>query len=118
MKKHNKIKGNIGEEKAIKYLINKNYKILEKNFTTKIGEIDIIAKDNDIVVFIEVKSRLNSKYGSPYEAVNFKKQRKIINTAKLYSKYNKLYDTQFRFDILEYYINENKINHIINAFWT
>jgi len=118
MKKHNKIKGDIGEEKAIEYLVDKNYKILERNFTTKIGEIDIIAKYNNIVVFIEVKSRFNSNYGNPYEAVNFKKQKKIINTAKLYSKYNKLYDTQFRFDILEYYINENKINHIINAFWT
>lgn len=118
MKKQNRIKGDIGEERAIKFLLDKGYIILEKNFTTKIGEIDIIAKDNDIVVFIEVKSRLNSKYGNPYEAVNFKKQRKIINTAKLYSKYNNLYNTQFRFDIIEIYVDENILNHIPNAFWT
>ncbi|MGO1712280.1 MAG: YraN family protein, partial [Senegalia sp. (in: firmicutes)] len=70
MKKQNKIKGDIGEEIAIKSLLGKGYMILEKNFTTKIGEIDIIAKDKDIVAFIEVKSRLNSNYGNPYEAVN------------------------------------------------
>ncbi|MGO1367906.1 MAG: YraN family protein [Senegalia sp. (in: firmicutes)] len=117
MKKQNKIKGDIGEEIAIKSLLGKGYMILEKNFTTKIGEIDIIAKDKDIVAFIEVKSRLNSNYGNPYEAVNIKKQRKIINTAKLYQKYNNLYNTQFRFDIIEIYVDENKINHIVNAFW-
>lgn len=118
MKQENRNKGNLGEKTALKYLLNKGYKILEKNFTTKIGEIDIIAKDNDIVVFIEVKLRRNSKYGHPFEAVDFRKQRKIINTAKLYEKYKNLHNIQFRFDIIEVYLDENHINHIPNAFWT
>ncbi|MBS4536066.1 YraN family protein [Clostridium sp. D2Q-14] len=117
MKKENRNKGNYGEQTAIEYLLNKDYKILEKNFTTKIGEVDIIAKDNDIVVFIEVKLRRNSKYGYPFEAVDYKKQKKIINVAQLYVKYKKLYNTQLRFDIIEVYLDNNYINHISNAFW-
>ncbi|MBS4539781.1 YraN family protein [Clostridium sp. D2Q-11] len=118
MKKENRSKGNFGEEIAIKYLLQKDYKILEKNFTTKLGEIDIIAKDKDIVTFIEVKLRRNSSYGHPFEAVDYRKQKKIINVAKLYAKYKNLYNTQFRFDIIEVYSDSNDINHIIDAFWT
>lgn len=118
MKRENRNKGNLGEERALNYIKDKKYQVLEKNFTTKIGEIDLIAKDKDIVVFIEVKLRRNSSYGHPFEAVDYRKQRKIINVAKLYAKYKKMYDTQFRFDIIEVYLDTNYINHIPNAFWT
>lgn len=117
MKKYNKEKGDLGEKIAVKFLENKRYIILEKNFKTKIGEIDLIIKDKNIIAFVEVKFRKNSTYGYPYEAVDIKKQRKIINVAKLYIKIKKLHNVQFRFDIVEIYKDDKKINHITNAFW-
>ena len=72
-------KGKTGEKIAKNYLINKGYTIIEINYKNKIGEIDIIAMHNDILVFIEVKTRTSYKYGYAFEAVDIRKQRKIIN---------------------------------------
>jgi len=110
-------KGKKGELIAKNYLISSGYKILDTNHRNKIGEIDIIAMDKEILVFIEVKTRTSINYGYPYEAVNRKKQEKIIYTSFLYLKQNKLEDYQLRYDIIEVYLtNSNKINHIENAF--
>lgn len=110
-------KGRTGESIAVKYLINKDYYILEKNFRIKTGEIDIIALKDDILVFVEVKTRTSTNYGYAYEAVNKKKQRKIINTALYYIKLNRMKNYQLRFDIIEVYLGRtNKINHFKNAF--
>lgn len=115
---NNKITGDLGEKLACEYLIKNNYTILETNFTTKIGEIDIIAKEDDIVVFVEVKTRKGSKYGRPHEAVNYKKMQKIIKVAENYILYKNKDDVQYRFDIIEVLLNEaSKINHIKDAFW-
>ncbi|WP_066507262.1 YraN family protein [Abyssisolibacter fermentans] len=118
MKGENKQQGQIGEKLAVNFLKKKGYSILETNFTAKIGEIDIIAKDKDIIVFIEVKARRTDKYGRPSESVTPYKQRKIIKTALLYHSINKLCDVQFRFDVIEVFIGQNdRINHIEDAFW-
>lgn len=110
-------KGIIGEEIACKYLMSKNYIILERNYRNKIGEIDIIAKSGELIVFVEVKTRTSTNYGYAYEAVNKKKQTKIINTALCYIKQYNLKNFQFRFDIIEIYLGkENKINHFEDAF--
>lgn len=113
-----KKEGRLGEDVATKYLMNCGYKILERNFVQKTGEIDIIAIDKDsTVAFVEVKARKSMKYGRPMDAVNFAKQRKITRTALLYQAMNELYDTQFRFDVIEVYINDGcKVNHLENAF--
>lgn len=109
--------GQTGEKIAKEYLISKGYMILETNYKNKIGEIDIIAMDRDILTFIEVKTRTNYSYGHAFEAVDNRKQRKIINTSMVYIKYNNLVDTQLRYDIIEVYlINTIKINHLDNAF--
>ncbi|RKD34417.1 YraN family protein [Thermohalobacter berrensis] len=114
----NRITGIIGEKIAAKYLTKNKYKVLEKNYKNKIGEIDIIAKKDKTIIFIEVKTRKNLNYGYPYEAVNKRKRNKIINTAYCYIRQNKLNNTQYRFDIVEVYLNKKeKINHIKNAFW-
>ena len=90
-----------------------------RNYKTKIGEIDIIAKDKKEVVFIEVKTRLNSKYGKPIEAVNYKKQKKIKSVCNLFIKQYKLEENKIRFDIIEVYISNSKlkVNHIKNVFF-
>ena len=109
-------KGRLGEEIALKYIISKGGTIVEKNYRTKMGEIDLIAKMNGELVFIEVKSRSNINYGYPSEAVNYKKKQKITNVAKYYILNNCLDNISIRFDVIEVYLKSKKINHIVNAF--
>lgn len=114
---NNITKGFLGEDKAVEYLISKGYKIIDRNYRTKIGEVDIIAIISGVLVFVEVKSRTNINYGYPYEAVNWKKQDKIIKSSFIYMKQKRLNNYQIRYDIIEVYLEEKpKINHIENAF--
>lgn len=114
---NNREKGIIGENIAVQFLENKGATILERNYWTKFGEIDIIGYfDTTEIVFIEVKSRTNCKYGYPSEAVNIRKQQKIIKTAKYYLMSKCIEDISIRFDVIEVYIKDKKIKHIINAF--
>ena len=106
--------GKIGEDLASKYLEAAGYTIIERNFMARQGEIDIIAKDKKELVFIEVKTRTNTLYGKPVEAVNEPKQKHLISTAKYYL-YSKHLENEFvRLDVIEVYLRENsyKINHI------
>ena len=113
-KKFNKINGQIGETFAEKYLKKQKYKILQKNFSTKLGEVDIICQQKKTIIFVEVKSRETLAFGRPSEAVNEQKQRKIRRVAEEYLIRNHLVDASIRFDVIEI-IGEN-INHIENAF--
>lgn len=115
MKKFNRIKGMIGEEQAIKFLKKKKYKILERNYKNKVGEIDIIALDKKTLVFVEVKERETLAFGRPSEAVDERKQHKIRKTSTLYLIENDLYEKcEIRFDVIE--ILGDQISHIENAF--
>lgn len=111
--------GKLGEQEARKYLKKNNYKILESNFSCKLGEIDIIAYHKDTIVFVEVKTRKNNKYGTPAQAVNKYKQKKIIKTALYYLKLKNKYNENIRFDIVEVWQKDyitKEINIIPNAF--
>jgi len=119
--------GRGGEEAAAGYLINKGYRILYRNFRYgRYGEVDIIAKQADVLCFVEVKSRTNVRYGLASESVGHKKRVKILAVASHFLKINGLGDQKTRFDILEIYYNKtnpvdgrreiNKIRHIENAF--
>ena len=119
---YKKLLGKVGEKCAVKYLKKNKYKILEQNYATHFGEIDIIAKDNDCYVFIEVKTRTSDKFGEPMEAVTDFKQRHIIRSAQSYLMTNKIDENQIkiRFDVIEVKSEngKNEINHIKNAFIT
>ncbi|MCH5300246.1 MAG: YraN family protein [Ruminococcus sp.] len=118
MNKNTKLTGNFGEEITEKFLVKKKYKILERNYNTKLGEIDIIAANKSNIIFVEVKTRGVNSLGFPAEAVTKSKQKKIIKTAFLYLMHNPC-ELQPRFDVSEVYISENKsykINYIENAF--
>lgn len=106
--------GKTGENIAIKYLKNIGYVIIERNFFAIQGEIDIIAKDGKELVFIEVKTRTNKKFGMPVDAVNEIKQKHFIRTVKYYLYLKKLENNFVRLDVIEVYINKEKyeINHI------
>ena len=114
MKIFNKLKGDFGEEKATKYLKKQKYRIIKRNFKNKLGEIDIIAKQKDVVVFVEVKTRTDESFGFAAEAVDAKKQQKIRNVALLYTQKHNI--SNFRFDVVEVYLKDERINHIIDAF--
>ena len=102
--------GKMGEDIAANYLTKNNYKIIERNFRCKQGEIDIIAKERDEIVFVEVKTRSSCTYGRPSE----NKQKHITKAAKYYIYLNKLENYYIRIDVIEVYFSNNKfyINHI------
>ena len=106
--------GREGEEYATKYLEEKGYQIIKRNFECKQGEIDIIAKDKEEYVFIEVKTRQNLHYGMPSEAVTKKKQKHIWKATNYYLYSHKLENKYIRFDVIEVYKKEYKFytNHI------
>ncbi len=111
---YKKFLGRIGEKKAEKYLKEQGYKILATNYKTHLGEIDIIAKDKDEIVFVEVKTRKNEDYGAPSEAVTREKQKKYFKVSTEYLVKNKLMEAVCRFDVIE--VEDDKINHIKDAF--
>lgn len=115
--------GSGGEIAACQYLECNNYTIVDKNFTCKSGEIDIIAKDKNYLVFIEVKTRKSNDYGYPSEFVNRSKQQKIIKTAEYYLMLRNIKNYEARFDVIEVISNKKdgktnieNINLIKNAF--
>ena len=115
---NNKDKGKKGESIGAQYLKKKGYLILEMNYRVRRGEIDIIAKKGDYVVFVEVKLRKNISHGMPKEAVDSRKQRQIISVAQEYIVKKKLFNKDFRFDVIEIIDGDSVfINHIENAFW-
>lgn len=113
-----KILGNVGENLAAKYLENHGYKIISKNFRIRSAEIDIIAEKGGVVVFVEVKTRSNIRHGLAAEAVNFRKQKKIIEAASVFLQDEKYCNCACRFDVIEIYSHGKsfEVNHIENAF--
>ncbi|HMA69367.1 MAG TPA: YraN family protein [Candidatus Mcinerneyibacterium sp.] len=105
-----------GEQKALELLQKKGYKLIEKNFKCKIGEVDLIVERKKTLIFVEVKFRKNNKMGSPLEAVNMKKQRKIIKTSQFFLLLNNKYENyNKRFDVIG--VTTNDMIHIEGAFY-
>ena len=109
-------KGKIGEIIAAKYLTLKVVKVIDKNYKNRFGEIDIIGKLENKILFVEVKSRTSKNYGLACEAVNSNKIKKITSVAKYYIMVNNLKNCEVRFDVVEIYFDEEVINHIEDAF--
>lgn len=119
------ITGNYGESIARDHLKQKGYQVIDRNYRCPFGEIDIIMRDNHLVVFVEVKTR-NEKwleYGAPEQAVNFRKKKRISRLAKYYlNRHRELGNTDYRFDIVSVLVNQQgkavSVNHITDAFYT
>lgn len=104
------------EQMAADYLESRGHLILERNYRNRYGEIDIISRDGDTIVFHEVKFRNSVACGNPLEAVNYQKQRKISRVALYYCSVRGLGDDQsFRFDVIAVY-GDGRIEHVENAF--
>jgi len=111
--------GMSGEEAAVAYLQKKKYRVLSRGFRFHKGEIDIIAYDKDILVFVEVKTRRSPDFGLPEEAVTPLKQRQIRKLAEAYLMLNDIGDPPCRFDILSIFSDSQqgyRIRHITDAF--
>ena len=106
--------GKIGEALASKYLQDNGYKIIERNFKCRQGEIDIITEYKEELIFIEVKTRTNLKYGKPIEAVNQIKEKHIKKATSYYLYKNNKENERIRIDVIEVYYLKDKyrINHI------
>ena len=117
MAQHNEL-GKEGEEIATGYLANDGYKILERNWRYKKGEIDIICSKEDFIMFVEVKTRSTGFFGQPEEAVNKKKQRYLIQAADAYVNQKDIL-LEVRYDIISIIIHQKKqkIRHIQDAFY-
>ncbi len=110
----NKALGKIGEDAASSYLSSSGYIIIEKNYSCKLGEIDIIAKKGKYLVFIEVKTRTNLSYGYPEESVNKYKIKKIKDVANIFIINNESFSNfNFRFDVISIIIDKNMADNII-----
>lgn len=113
--------GDRGEQAALRFLLDKGYELVEKNYHSPYGEIDLIVKNNHYLVFVEVKTRNSHSIAKPSEFINYRKQKCILTTAAVYLEMNPI-DLQPRFDAVEVVYSKDKkqlleINHIENAFY-
>ena len=118
--------GKIGEDAAVKFLRKNGYKLVERNFRASHNEIDIIVKNKESIVFVEVKTRstddtLYSDFGTPASAIDRSKIKRTVDAARYYLGTTKFSKLQPRFDVIEVYLSKSEhkiisINHIYNAF--
>ena len=98
--------GRYGEELAVKYLLDRGYEIIEQNIRYRFGEVDVLAKEEDTLVVIEVKTRRTDAYGLPCEAVNWKKRQHIRRVISLFLATEEISYDILRFDVIEVYVRE------------
>lgn len=108
--------GDFGEEITSEYLENNGYRILDRNYAKPFGEIDIIAIKDDLIAFVEVKTRKSDAFAYAAEAVDFYKQQRIRRASQAYLMEKNMSDFLMTFDIAEVYLDTRKINYIENAF--
>ena len=121
MEKYNKAIGKFGEDTAEKYLKKNKYKIIQRNYLIRGGEIDIIAQKGEYIIFVEVKTRSDNAFGTPAEAITFHKIQRMKKAAGVFMQ--SFGEAYCRFDVIEIYtvvygekFEVGKINHIENAF--
>lgn len=114
----NKKLGKTGEDIATRFIKGRNYLIIERNYRCKIGEIDLIAKKDNTICFIEVKTRKSESYGRPEESINQAKIKKIKTIASYYLTSREIGDLEVSFDaiLIRFKSGEYHLKHIKNAF--
>jgi putative endonuclease len=118
-KKSTRQKGDEGEELATAYLETKDYTILERNYFFEHAEVDIVAFDENTIVFVEVKMRQNTHFGEPAEFVTLKKQKRVLKAAEAWLYERKMTGAPVRFDVIGIVRHQNAapdIQHYENAF--
>ncbi len=111
--------GRVGETRAVHYLESIGYVVLDRNYRSSGGEIDIVARDGDTFVFVEVKTGTTGTFGAPEERVDNRKQHQIGKVAMGYLQHHRLVDVDCRFDVIAVQRSEGEwsIRHFEDAFW-
>ncbi len=113
---HTREKGKLGEDSAVEYLLDRGYSVVSRNYQTRQGEIDIVAKDLDnTIVFVEVKTARSLTRGNPLYRVTPTKQKKLVYMARKFIQQHKLQNRPCRFDVVS--IVNGTVDHIRNAFF-
>ncbi|OGC56335.1 YraN family protein [candidate division WWE3 bacterium RIFCSPLOWO2_12_FULL_36_10] len=105
-----KATGRKGEDIAATFLIDKGYDVLYRNWTCRWGELDLITKFKDVLVFVEVKFRSSLDFGYPYEAVNYKKKTILARSIKRFLTISNLWDYNWRLDLISIYVSGGNTN--------
>ncbi len=104
--------GNRGEKIAANFLRKRGYRIIEKNYRSRLGEIDIVARENDSVVFVEVKTRRSTDFGLPEEALSYDKRRRLSKVAMGYLAHRRIEDINCRFDVVSILMDDKKVRTV------
>lgn len=104
--------GNRGEKIAAKFLRKQGYRIIEKNYHSRLGEIDIVAKEDESIVFVEVKTRCSTDFGLPEEALSYDKRRRLSKLALGYLAHWRIKDTDCRFDVVSILMDNKKVRKV------
>ncbi len=112
--------GKIGEDVAEKYLRKKGWKILQRNYKARYGEIDIVAQDDETLVFVEVKTRMGTSFGTPEESVTTRKLREVVETAQYYKTLHPMLPEAMRVDVIGIVLDVShnsviSLNHVISV---
>jgi len=105
--------GATGEDRAVDHLVRAGYRIVERNYKCKLGELDVIARDDGVLVFVEVRSRRSAEFGSALDAVNWHKRKKVTRVAMGYLAHRKPRFVEARFDVIA--ITGHELVHIKDA---
>jgi len=118
MQSQKQILGKEGEQIAERYLLKKGYRLVERNYRCPVGELDLIALDRRVLVFIEVKTRSDDRFGIPFESVHRRKQQRMIKAALFFLSQHRLHHRDARFDVIgiSFVGREPVVEHIQNAF--
>jgi putative endonuclease len=118
MQNQKQIFGKEGEQIAENYLKKKGYRLVERNYRCRGGELDLIALDRRVIVFVEVKTRSDDRFGIPFESVDNRKQRRMIKAALFFLTQHRLHNRDARFDVVGISLKgrEPVVEHIQNAF--
>ncbi|NLX18869.1 MAG: YraN family protein [Desulfobulbus sp.] len=112
--------GRYGEELALRFLKRQGYQIVARNYRKAFGEVDIIAQFKETLVFVEVKTRQSARFGTPFEAVGFRKQRQLSRIAQDYLQFHGSVEVSARFDVVAVRLDRDgnliDVNHVQNAF--
>jgi putative endonuclease len=110
--------GQEGERLAERYLKKKGYRLVERNYRCPAGELDLIALDRHVIVFVEVKTRTDDRFGGPLDSVHWRKQQRMIRAAQFFLSQKSLHQREARFDVVGVSFVDQKpvVEHIQNAF--
>lgn len=118
MQSEKQILGEEGERIAEAFLRKKGYRLVERNYRCPIGELDLVFLDRRVLVFVEVKTRTDDRFGAPLEAIHRRKQQKMIKAALFFLSQHRLHEREARFDVVGISLKgrEPVVEHIENAF--